>query len=163
MMKYAVLALFLLCGAVNAEILTLNYELATQNTDGTPYTDPDGVNIYISQTDGGPYTLLKKVDHPGTTTQVDSTVGNLDGVYYFVARSLNLEGVESVDSGQVTHEFSATPAPPSNFVANGNLVAYSVQISEDVINTFPLEPCLLARFVTQTRVQTDFIASLRLP
>lgn len=78
--------------------VTLSWTPPTQNTDGTPYTDPDGYNIYYGQNDGGPYPQSDRIADSAAASHV---VGSLpSGEWYFVATAQNQLGVESEFSGQ---------------------------------------------------------------
>lgn len=78
--------------------VTLNFIPATLNTNGTPYTDPDGYWIYYGQDSGGPYPLSERVPDPDTTTYVIQPLTS--GIWYFVAASINQNAVESAFSGE---------------------------------------------------------------
>lgn len=72
---------------------TLTWSPPTENTDGSPYTDPDGYRIYSGQQAGGPYTLAQRVPDPAVTSIVIESLSQ--GLWYFVATAMNQNGIES--------------------------------------------------------------------
>lgn len=76
--------------------VALSWQAPTQNTDGTALTDLAGYKIYYGTTRGN-YTEQVEIANPGLTTFV---VDNLSpNTWYFVATSLNDDGIESDFSG----------------------------------------------------------------
>ncbi len=78
---------------------TLTWTAPTQNTDGTPYTDPKGFKIYYDMTQGGPYANVNDIAIPTATTHVVSPL--IPGTWFFVATAYNQNDVESDVSGEV--------------------------------------------------------------
>ena len=72
---------------------TLSWTAPTQNTDGTPYTDPKGFRIYYGMTQGGPYDNIVDIQDPNVTAHVVSPL--VSGVWFFVSTAYNLNDVES--------------------------------------------------------------------
>ena len=81
------------------DTVTLTWTPPTQNTNGTPYTDPNGYKIHYGQTDGGPYTIIEDIDNDLVTTFVISPL--TPGDWFFVATAYNQLDIESDFSGQV--------------------------------------------------------------
>ena len=141
-----VAALLLLAGtATQAEVITLSWVPSTTNTDDSPYTNPDGYMLYYSATQGGPYTLFQRVYNTSETSKpIDNAIGGSegpipDGTYYWVITSRTTEAVESAYSTEISRTFGAVVPPnPPQFITNGNLVAYTVQIADDVYLTYPV-------------------------
>ena len=77
---------------------TLSWTAPTENTDGTPYTDPDGYWLYYGQDQGGPYPLNERVTDPDQTSLVIQPL--TPGIWYFVATAINQNGIESDFSGE---------------------------------------------------------------
>lgn len=127
------------CGPPGTGKATLSWAAPTENTDGTPLTDLAGFKLFRGATSGGPYSIAVDIPNPTTTTY--EAAGLTVGDHYFVATAYNVAGVESAYSTEATKtivESPTVPLPPSNLVVNGNLVAYSVSISEDVFLTYPV-------------------------
>lgn len=82
------------------ETATLSWTPPTQNTDGSPYTDPGGYKIYYGTIDGGPYGIEIDIDNPAVTSWVVEPL--TDGVWHFVATAYNQRGVESEFTNQVS-------------------------------------------------------------
>jgi hypothetical protein len=114
----------LVCNWID-ESATLTWEAPTQNTDGTPYTDPKGFKIYYDMTQGGPYENVNDIPDPNATTHVVFPL--IPGTWFFVATAYNQNDVESDVSGEVMKilgEETASesvgitvnpkPAPPEN-------------------------------------------------
>ena len=138
MKKLLILALLLIPTFVQAGSVTLSWTLPTQNTDGTAYTDPGGLRLYYGTTPGGPYPIQVSIGDPTVTTyQYDNLA---PGTYYFVATAYNSSNVESAFSGEATKVIDpSVPAPPTNLVVvPGELVAYGLQQSPDVLTVFPV-------------------------
>jgi hypothetical protein len=109
--------------------VTVKWTPATQNEDGTPYTDPKSVEVFGSKDLTTVFTPTAsfpvKVD---ATSPQQATIGPLSpGTWYFGTKSLNQAGVESAASQIVSKVVSATsatrsvgvtvnpvPLPPSN-------------------------------------------------
>jgi hypothetical protein len=114
----------LMCEWVQASAL-LSWTPPTQNTDGTPYTDPKGYRLYYDQTQGGPYENVVDIQPHTVTTHVISPL--IPGTWFFVSTAYNQLDVESDHSNEtmkVTGIDSETesvgitvnpkPAPPDN-------------------------------------------------
>lgn len=112
--------------------ITLTCTDPTQNEDGSELTDLAGVRIYESYVSGGPYNEVQDVANCAAIP----ILNRADGTYYFVATAYNIAGVESAYSNETSKTVTTAPQPPSNLVANGNLVAYAIQMSPNVINTY---------------------------
>lgn len=146
MMRKFVLLLVLgfMSGAYAGEV-TLTWTPPTENEDGSlisasctadPTTCLAGYKMYQSDVPGGPYVEVADIANPSTTSYV---VQNLtDGTYYFVSTAYNASGTESAYSNEASKVVQTVPQPPSNLVADGNLVAYAVSMSEDVFLTYPV-------------------------
>ena len=78
---------------------TLSWTAPTQNTDGTPYTDPKGFRIYYGMSQDGPYDNIVDIQDPNVTTHVVSPL--VSGVWFFVTTAYNLNDVESTFSNEV--------------------------------------------------------------
>lgn len=78
---------------------TLTWTAPTQNTDGTPYTDPKGFKIYYDMTQGGPYENVNDIPDPNATTHIVSPL--IPGTWFFVATAYNQNDIESDVSGEV--------------------------------------------------------------
>ena len=118
----------------NAGSITLSCTAPTQNEDGTPLTDLDGIRFYEALVAGGPYTLV--ADEPVCATDLDRSAGT----YYYVATAYNLAGIESAFSNEASKTIlPPVPAPPENLVVElGNLVAYGLSQTPDVIRVYPI-------------------------
>lgn len=78
---------------------TLSLIAPTTNTDGTPFVDPAGFNIYYGMAPGA-YPNIIQIDNPGVS---DYVVENLaPGTYYFVATAVNQSGIESEYSNEIS-------------------------------------------------------------
>ncbi|CAN5144544.1 hypothetical protein BH11PSE11_BH11PSE11_06060 [soil metagenome] len=74
--------------------------------------DLQGTNMYYSTVNGGPYTKHNSIPIGGTTYTYSGL--NSSTTYYFVARAINLSGVESGNSNQASGATLATkPAQPT--------------------------------------------------
>ncbi len=104
---------------------TLSWTAPTQNTDGTPYTDPKGFRIYYGMTQGGSYDNIVDIQDPNAVSHVVGLLGS--GVWFFVSTAYNLNDVESNFSNEVmkilglsgkTESIGITvnprPSPPSS-------------------------------------------------
>jgi len=87
------------CEWVSASAL-LTWTLPTQNTDGTPYTDPKGIKIYYDMTQGGPYENIVDLQDPNVTTHVVSPL--IPGTWFFTSVAYNQLDVESDKSNEVS-------------------------------------------------------------
>jgi hypothetical protein len=76
------------------------WTLPTQNTDGTPYTDPKGIKVYYDQTQGGPYENVVDLVDPNVTSHVVSPL--IPGTWHFVATAYNQLDVESAVSNEAS-------------------------------------------------------------
>lgn len=115
--------------------VTLTCTDPANNDDGTPLTDLAGVRIYEANVTGGPYVQVEDVADCGSIPILTRPAGD----YYFVSTAYNITGVESIYSNEATHTVPpVAPDPPSNLVADGNLVAYSISITKDIFNTYPV-------------------------
>ena len=85
--------------------LTWTYNAASQ----CPEARLGGYNIYRSETSGGPYAQIGSTDGKTGVTYTDTTVANAVE-YYYVVRTRNVDGDESVDSNEV-HGKITMPAP----------------------------------------------------
>lgn len=132
----AALLLALLPTVTQAGEITLTCTPPTMNEDGTTLTDLAGYRFYQSSTSGGPYTLIR--DEPDETNCGHVITDVADGTYYFVATAYNVPGVESAYSGEASKTVTTVPNPPGGLVASGNLVAYTIQQSPDVLLTYPI-------------------------
>lgn len=74
--------------------IELGWTAPINNTDGTPYIDPQGYNAYQGSAPGGPYTDASyAIIDPAVTTLVIDPLSI--GTYCFVVTALNLANVES--------------------------------------------------------------------
>ena len=112
--------------------ITLTCTDPTLNEDGSELTDLAGVRIYESYVSGGPYNEVQDVANCAAIP----ILNRADGTYYFVATAYNSANVESAYSNETSKTVTTVPQPPSNLVADGNLVAYAIQMSPNVINTY---------------------------
>ncbi len=76
------------------------WTLPTQNTDGTPYTDPKGIKVYYDQTQGGPYENVVDLVDPNVTSHVVSPL--IPGTWFFTATAYNQLDVESDVSNEAS-------------------------------------------------------------
>ncbi len=133
MALFLVMGLMLVAAPVLAGAITLTCTAPTQNTDGTPLIDLEGIKFYESQTAGGSYT------NTGESTTCSFQLDRPAGTYYFVATAYNTAGIESAYSNEVQKIVPPSiPSPPSGLAVAGNLVAYGLQQSPDVVTTFPV-------------------------
>lgn len=128
------LGLLALATPVVAGDISLSWTAPTQNTDGTPYVDPDGYKVYYGLTNGGPYPTIIDVPDPATLT-VD-VLGLTSATYYFVATAYNTSAQESGFSNQAIKTITSLPNPPLNLTIQ-DLVVYTVIKQE---NKFVLLP-----------------------
>lgn len=91
--------------------INLSWLPPTQNTDGSPYTDPAGYNLYWGSIQGS-YANSKRITDPAT--QMD-TIQVPAGRWYFVATAINLANKESAFSNVA--EGVAAPQPGSPFLS----------------------------------------------
>ena len=165
--KWAIAVALVLWGALffgstaNAGSITLSCTAPTQNEDGTPLTDLAGIRFYEAQVAGGPYTLV--ADESVCATGFDRPAGT----YYYVATAYNLAGIESAFSGEASKTIlPPAPAPPENLVVPpGNLTAYGLSQTPDVIRAYPIgtvpegTTCdSTMRFTDKYRVPFDAVA-----
>ncbi len=122
--------------ASSAEV-TLTWTAPTQNEDGTPLTDLAGYNIYYGCSASGDYPQTLSVPDPNATSVVVTGLPNATECY-FVATAYNVPGEESQYSGEATVTTQpAAPNPPTDLsVQPGNLTAYGLQQTPDVITLF---------------------------
>jgi len=132
---YKLTWLFILLGlsVANAGEVQLTCDVPTLNDDGTPLTDLAGIRFYESQVTGGPYALV--ADEVVCATTLDRPAGD----WFYVATAYNTADIESIYSNETTITVApAAPAPPTNLVAAGNLVAYSISQTKDRLVTYPV-------------------------
>jgi hypothetical protein len=136
MMKRMILTALALLGAfaVQAGQVDLTCDLPTVNADGTPLTDLAGIRLHESQTAGGPY--VQVAESPSCNFTLDRPAGT----YYYVATAYTTANVESVSYSNeaIKTLASSSPAPPSNLVATGDLVAYGSQQTDEVQTVYPV-------------------------
>lgn len=72
---------------------TLTWTAPTQNTDGTPYTDPKGFKVYYDMTQGGPYENVNDIVDPNATSHVVFPL--IPGTWFFVSTAYNQNDIES--------------------------------------------------------------------
>lgn len=88
-------------GSPNA---TLRWTPPTTNTDGSAYTNPNGVRIMYGRS-------LESLDQSLYVTDVASSsytfTGLAEGVWYFVVRAVNTLGLESVNSNSASKAVTA--------------------------------------------------------
>lgn len=91
---------------------TLAWDAPTTNSDGSPLTDLAGYKVYWS-TKSGTYdnTSMKDVGNV-VTVNLNSTTGQLKGVYFFVVTAYNTAGNESSFSNEISASFFLVPAAP---------------------------------------------------
>ena len=83
---------------------TITWTAPTQNTDGSALTDLDAYMIYYGVSEGT-YPNQVRIDNPGLTSYV---IENLPpDTYFFVATSINTNGVESTFSNVTTKTVTA--------------------------------------------------------
>lgn len=131
------LTLLLLAFAVSAGEAVLSCDPATQNEDGTPYTNPQSIKVYYG-TQSGTYTQEATLPDPNDCNY--TVTGLAPGTWYFVATSVNTAGVESVYSNETSKVIlPPAPLPPSNLTVQAdNTVAYYLSISDNVVAAVPL-------------------------
>ena len=76
----------------------LSWTPPTENTDGSPYTDPRGYKLYYGNDLGGPYP--NEIDIPDFNTVTHTVTGLPSGDWFFVATAYNFLNVESVLSNE---------------------------------------------------------------
>lgn len=107
--------------------------MPTENTDGTPLTDLDGVRFYEASVTGGPYAQIADTD------VCELTIERLEGTYYFVGTAYNTAGTESEYSNETSRVVPpSVPNPPFGLSVTSELVAYGLQQSPDVVTVFPV-------------------------
>ena len=114
--------------------VTLSWTPATQNDDGTDYTNPDGYIIDYGQASGA-YTETVRIANPDVTSYVIEDLAS--GRWYFAAKSVNTDGIESIYSAEVFKDVVAAPNPPSGFTVQDETV-YGISQSLDVVTLFPV-------------------------
>ena len=143
----------LLCSApvAVAGFAVLTWTPPTENTDGSPYLDPDGYNVYYGCAQSGVYSNPVRV----TDAAVDSwTLNGLpDGVTcYFAVSAVNESGLESELSNEATKLMpgvNVVPEPPTDLtVQPEDLVVYGITQTPDFIALTP-------RGTTQAGVACD--------
>lgn len=87
------------CEWVSSSAL-LTWTAPTQNTDGTPYTDPKGFKLYYDQTQGGPYENIIDLQDPNATTHIVSPL--IPGTWFFTSTAYNQLDVESDKSNEAS-------------------------------------------------------------
>ncbi len=80
------------------DFVTLTWLAPTENTDGTPYTDPKGFKIFYGMNQGGPYDNVIDLQDAAVTRHVISPL--ISGSWFFVATAYNLNNVESERSNE---------------------------------------------------------------
>jgi hypothetical protein len=102
----AVVLMLLVATVAYAKIIGFAWDANTE-------TDLAGYKMYCGSTSGGPYTFVKSVTQPITTTTNDFTTS---GTYYCVLTAYDSSGNESGYSNQVMVVVDLTPpAAPKNF------------------------------------------------
>jgi hypothetical protein len=131
--KYA-----LTCTAVDGKITT-SWTAPTSNTDGTPYTDNAGYNVYR----GASATSLAKVKSVGPAiTSIDDT-GLASGTYVYAVTTVNASSLESaksatasatvtgsVTTASATASVQSIPNPPTGLTVI-NVTAYKMRQNVD--------------------------------
>lgn len=127
---------FLYATQARAGEVNLTCTLPTLNEDGSELVDLESIRFYESTVSGGPYTLIGETSNPPVCA---FTVQRDPGTYYYVGTAVNSSGTASRNSGEASKEvLPSIPEPPTDLVTSGNLVAYAIQMSPDVINTYPV-------------------------
>jgi len=89
---------------------TLTWTAPTENTDGSPYTDPDGYRLFRGVAPGGPYddgpVSGIVIASPATVTYVDQPL--LPGQYCYVATAINQVGIQSDLSGEACKDVDSS-------------------------------------------------------
>ena len=141
--KWAIAAALVLWGALffgstaHAGSITLSCTAPTQNEDGTQLTDLAGYKFYYGTDQGGPYPNVEQRN----ASECSYVLSDLSpATYYIVATAVNDAGVESVNSNEVTKLVAGSlPNPPVNLVVEpGNLTAYGLSQTPDVIRAYPI-------------------------
>jgi hypothetical protein len=119
----AFLALF--ATAATAGNLTLTWTPPTENTDGSPYTDAAGYEIYYGPSSGS-YTSQVTLDDPNLTSFV---IEGLDpGNVCAVITARNLAGIESAFSNEACSDIpSRIPSAPGSLEAEGSQPVASIR------------------------------------
>lgn len=100
-MRVLLVLLGLVALPVQAQLCSasLTWAAPTENTDGSPYTNPAGSKIYWGLSPGT-YSQSITIDDPSVTSIV---VNNLaDGTWYFAATAYNQDDVESAYSNEAS-------------------------------------------------------------
>ena len=127
-----VLLLTLLSLQAQAGQINLTCTLPTENEDGSALTDLEGINFYEGPS-GGPYVLI------ATETACGTIFDRPTGTYFYVGTAFNTQGVESRYTNEVSVVISDIPEPPTNLVVGpGNLVAYALSQTADIIVAYPV-------------------------
>lgn len=122
-------------GASQGETVTLSWEKATQNTDGSAYDDADFTRLYYSECEAGDVPaspLIQLAPDPDTSISTDLGVGE----WCFRATHVNQAGEESDRSNLAT--FTVTqPDPPGSLVVTEQ-TAYAISQSNDRLVLYPV-------------------------
>lgn len=96
---------------VMGQAVTFQWEIPTENEDGTPLLDLAGFKLYQSA-ETGVYTTIpvSDIDNPGIATYVLEGVN--EGLWYFVVTAYNVNGLESDHSNEVAKTIVGIPSPP---------------------------------------------------
>jgi hypothetical protein len=175
--KYA-----LTCVAADGKVTT-SWTAPASNTDGTPYTDNAGYNVYRGTS---PASLAKIKSVGPTITSIDDT-GLASGTYVYAVTTVNASSLESAKSATATATVtgssttaSATaavqtiPAPPTGVKATVDIVAYEVRpnstgtLVASRIGLIPMgsicgEETRTANGVTYQRVDTQAVDFINWP
>lgn len=98
--------LTLTCSSPEDRTATLRWRNPTENTDGTPYTNPAGTKIFYGRADGELSNTISVMDPAATTYTIEDLA---PGEWLFAVRAVNTYGVESALSSvksKVTREGS---------------------------------------------------------
>lgn len=91
-------------------LVVLTWVPPTENIDGTPYEDPEGIKVYIAAESGGPYILLTDLQDP--TANRYEYDEQAPGLHYYVVTAYNASQVES-DFSNEGQKFIGGPQPQS--------------------------------------------------
>ena len=96
---------------VMGQAVTFQWEIPTENEDGTPLLDLAGFKLYQSA-ETGVYTTIPVSDiaNPGIATYVLEGVSG--GLWYFVVTAYNVDGLESAHSNEVAKTIVGIRSPP---------------------------------------------------
>lgn len=85
-------SLTLTCSSPDDRSAKLTWENPTENTDGTPYTNPAGTKIFYGRADGELSNTISVMDPAATTYTIEDLA---PGEWLFAVRAVNTYGVES--------------------------------------------------------------------